>query len=401
MVDDEPNVLEAYQRQFRKRIHIQTALGGEAGLDMLTNEGPFAVVISDFHMPRMNGTQFLSRVRESAPETVRMMLTGQADLNTAMHAVNEGAIFRFLTKPCPPDTLGHALEAGLAQYRLVHAEKELLEQTLTGSLKALSDVLSLVNPEAFGRASRLKRYVTGLAAHMGLPDVWRLEIAASLSQIGCVILPDTILQKISKGEPLSSNERQAFQQHPCTGADVLTNIPRMKEIAESILYQQKHYDGSGTPHDSREGEAIPIGARLLKVALDFDEFRMQDYPRSQAFELLEKRTGWYDPAVLQALKIVFVPEQRFSLLNLSVSELQPHMVLAEGIVDIHGTLLIAKGQDISEWMIDRLKQLRNNHSMKEPIRVIVPLPSQETEEPPSTGAEQARKEQMEVLAGNP
>ena len=154
----------------------------------------------------MNGTQFLSRVRESAPETVRMMLTGQADLHTAMHAVNEGAIFRFLTKPCPPEALGHALEAGLAQYRLVHAEKELLEQTLTGSLKALSDVLSLVNPEAFGRASRLKRYVTGLAHHMGLSDVWRLEIAASLSQIGCVILPDTILQKISKGEPLSPNE---------------------------------------------------------------------------------------------------------------------------------------------------------------------------------------------------
>ena len=175
LVDDEPNVVEAYHRRFRKQFQIHSALGGQEGLDMLTAQGPFAVVVSDCRMSLMDGIEFLTRVRDLAPETVRMMLTGNTDLDTALEAVNRGEIFRFLTKPCPPDTFANALVAGIRQYQLIHAEKELLEQTLTGSLNALADILSLVDPEAFGRASRLKRYVRKLAQHMRLSDLVKPE----------------------------------------------------------------------------------------------------------------------------------------------------------------------------------------------------------------------------------
>lgn len=372
LVDDEPHVLSAYQRQFRKRYQIRTAHGGEEALDLLEAHGPFAVVISDCRMPGMDGIQLLGRVRDIAPQTVRMMLTGNADLDTAMDAVNQGEIFRFLTKPCPPESFEKAIAAGIEQYRLIRAEKELLEQTLTGSLKALADVLALVNPEAFGRASRLKRYVKGLAEYLGLPDIWRLEIAASLSQIGCVVLSESLVQKINTGIPLTSEETQAFYQHTCTGADILANIPRMQEIAEIIAYQHKHFDGTGTPHDETRGEAIPLGARLLKVAFDFDTLRMQNLPRSEAYERLETQKHWYDPAVLHALKVVFVPEQKFKLVSVSLHEITARMVLADNIYDQKGNLLVAKGQDLTDWIVSRLKQIAHDRAIKEPIRVILP-----------------------------
>ena len=372
LVDDEQNVLDAYRRQFRKQYHLHTALGGEQGLELLTAQGPFAVVISDCRMPLMDGIEFLTRVRESAPDTVRMMLTGNADLETAMEAVNQGEIFRFLTKPCPPDTFTKALAAGLRQYQLIRAEKELLEQTLTGSLNALADVLSLVDPEAFGRASRLKRYVMKLARQMGLSDVWHLEIAASLSQIGCVTLSDYVVKKINAGEPLRSDETADFLQHPMIGASLLAKIPRMQEVADIIAYQHKHFDGSGAPHDSKHGEEIPLGARLLKVAIDFDACRTQNLSWSTAFARLEEKKEWYDPQVLEALKVLFLPKQEVQLLTVSLGELKPYMIVADGIVDDQDNLLVAAGQEITDWMVMGLTRIGRGRGVKEPIRVLLP-----------------------------
>jgi DNA-binding NtrC family response regulator len=150
-VDDEPAVLDGYKRMLRREFEVDTAVCGQQGLAEISNHGPYAVVISDMRMPEMNGAQFLSQVRQTAPDTVRMLLTGYSDMDAAMSAVNEGNIFRFLTKPCEKDLLGKAITAGLMQYRLVTAEKDLLENTLMGSIKVLTDVLSAVSPEAFGR----------------------------------------------------------------------------------------------------------------------------------------------------------------------------------------------------------------------------------------------------------
>ncbi len=370
IVDDERNILEAFQRQLRKHYQIEVAEGGEAGLEVIADRGPFAVVVSDYRMPGMDGTRFLTKVKVRSPESIRMMLSGQADLPAIVEAVNQGEIFRFLTKPCPPEIFHQSLEAGLTQYRLIRAEKELLEQTLTGSLQALSDVLSFVNPEAFGRASRLKRYVLKVAEEMGMAEVWQLEVASSLSQIGCVILPDQILQKINTGKPLSSHEIQAFHQHPVTGADVVRNIPRMQEVAEIIEYQHKHFDGSGTPHTPRKEEEIPLGARLLKVANDFDTLHIQDLPRQEIFESLEARKGWYDPAVLQAFKTAFAPSDQVRVEKVSLSDLRLNMVLAEAIMDTKGNILVAKGQELTDWMVTKLKDMSSSREIKEPIRIF-------------------------------
>jgi FixJ family two-component response regulator len=127
-VDDEPAVLDGYQRLLRNQFHISAALAGEQALTLIQSAGPFAVVISDMRMPGMNGAQFLARVRERAPDTVRMLLTGHADLDVAIEAVNEGKIFQFLTKPCEREILVKAIRSGLEKYRVAAAEKEIVRK---------------------------------------------------------------------------------------------------------------------------------------------------------------------------------------------------------------------------------------------------------------------------------
>ncbi|MBI5579397.1 MAG: SpoIIE family protein phosphatase [Deltaproteobacteria bacterium] len=123
-VDDDPKILAAFQRQLRKKVTIETVESGAEGLDVLRRDGPFSVVVTDYCMPSMNGIEFLGRAREIAPETVRMLLTGSADLGTAIQAVNQGNIFRFLTKPCSPDNLLEAVQTGINEYRRSHKERK-------------------------------------------------------------------------------------------------------------------------------------------------------------------------------------------------------------------------------------------------------------------------------------
>lgn len=378
-VDDEKNVLEGIQRQLRKRFEVTAALGPEEGLEALRSRGPFAVIVSDLRMPGMDGIRFLSRAREIAPDSVRMVLTGYADVQNAIQAVNEGYVFRFLTKPCDRDTLNRVLQLGVRQYRLVMAERVLLQKTLRGSIRMLTDILSLVNPEAFGRASRIKRYARELAGKLGMPDAWRVETAAMLSQIGCVVLSEDTLSKISRGKELSEEEQQAYDMHPGIGADLLSRIPRMEQVAEIIALQEKGFDGSGTPsQDRRHGKTIPMGARILKVVLDFDMLEGLGMSRAKALAVLRKREGSYDPAVLNVLEAFLGMEARYQRRDIKIRELQAGMVLDQDVWTEKGQLVISRGQEIGRVLLERLQTFAGSTRVQEPIRVLVPFDTAET-----------------------
>ncbi len=206
LVDDEPAILDGLRRQLRGRYAIETATGPTAGFSAMAAQS-FAVVVSDLRMPGMDGVQFLAQVRERAPHAVRIMLTGQADVEAAVQAVNRGNLFRFLTKPCPPDDLIAALDAGLAQHRLLIAERELLEKTLAGSVKVLTEILAMTSPRAFGRAQRLRHVARRLAEAVGHPAPWQVELAAMLAQLGAVTLPQDLLDRADAGTELRDDER--------------------------------------------------------------------------------------------------------------------------------------------------------------------------------------------------
>ncbi len=213
-VDDDRNILSTYKRRFHKQFQIETALHGRAGLMALKVLGPFAVVVSDMRMPDMDGVQFLARVKTRFPNTVRIILTGNADLQTAINALNEGSVFRFLTKPCPLETLSKSLGAGVRQYQLVTAEQELTRKTLMGSVRMLIGVIGQAEPTVFSRTTRITRYVKMIVAQMQLPGSWQIELASMLSQIGCLALSNDLLGKLNSGWGLSVREQMMYSAHP-------------------------------------------------------------------------------------------------------------------------------------------------------------------------------------------
>ncbi|MBA4386184.1 MAG: hypothetical protein C0410_15730, partial [Anaerolinea sp.] len=196
IVDDDENLLLSFERNFRRNYTVLTSPSGKEGLQKILDNKKVALVISDMNMPEMDGIEFLSRVKKINPAITRIMLTGKADLNVAIQAVNEGSIFRFLTKPTTPDMLEKIINDGLEQYRLINSEKMLLSQTLNGSLDILNEVLSLTNPVAFGRSSRIKKIVTHILSKTDLESTWQYELAATFCLIGFISIPQPIQEKI-------------------------------------------------------------------------------------------------------------------------------------------------------------------------------------------------------------
>jgi len=372
LVDDDENVLAAFGRALGKQFHLETAPGGEKGLDAIRERGPFAVIVADMGMPGMNGIQFLARVKQYSPDSVRMMLTGNADLQTAVDAVNEGNIFRFLTKPCPSERLASMLDAGIQQYRLIVAERELLEKTLKGSVKILTEILSLVNPVAFSRASRITRYVKHIVEQLQVSRLWQFELAAMLSQIGCVALPPDLLEKVYAKQPLSEKECNMFSSHPSVGGELLVNIPRLQPIAHMIEGQQKPFGDFPAPDDATREEATTgLGSQILKVALDFDELVVQGSSYRGALGALRRRANEYNPKVLGALENIQKAEHAEAVKMVGIRELGAHMVADENIRAKNGLLLVSKGQEITAPLLIRLRNFSEGVGVVEPFRVRV------------------------------
>lgn len=377
-VDDDANALAAYQRSLRKQFLLDTALSGAEALRLLADHGPYAVIVADMRMPEMDGVQLLAEVKRRAPDTSLIMLTGNADQHTAMAAVNQGQIFRFLTKPCALEALVAALSAGLEQYRLVTAERELLEQTLNGSVRLLTDVLSLADPVAFGRGQRLKDQLLTLARHLQVAPTWDLELGALLAQIGCVTLPPAVLAKWQSGYPLAGAEKDLVARLPEFGARLLGNIPRLEPVARMVLYQHKHFDGTGWPHDEVAGQDLPLGARLLKVLADLGELEAAGKPKLAALQVMQQRPGRYDPAVLQAASASFdlyLPETAAPTapdLAVGVKDLHPGYLILSDVRSLDDILIVKAGATVSLPLLERLRNFASTAGVQEPITVRVP-----------------------------
>jgi len=356
LVDDEQSVLDGFRRQLHNKFTIETAISGQDGLKKVADSGPFAVIISDMRMPVMDGITFLLQVCKTAPESVRMMLTGNADQQTAIDAINRGAIFRFLAKPCSPDNLTMAIEAGIKQYLLVTAEKEILEQTLLGSINILMDILSLAYPAAFGQAIRLRKYGAQISEKLNLFEPWRYEIAAMLSSLGFINMPTETIEKYMAGASLSQGEEEmaaAVSQN--TGA-LLANIPRLSIVA-SMIAQRDLVDAGPLDFTSREeSEMIRIGAKLLKVITSFDILLTQNYEPKEAIKMMFKGNTSYDSAILDVLKTIEFPTKGRGLVAryVKIDELRKGMIIDTDILNTRGVLIIPKGYEANETTAQRL-----------------------------------------------
>jgi response regulator RpfG family c-di-GMP phosphodiesterase len=377
-VDDDANILSGIQRNLRKQFDIETAVGSLAALKILESGTPYAVIVADMQMPGMNGIELLNIARQKYPDTIRVMLTGNADQHTATEAVNKGYIFQFLNKPCSPDKLGEVLKNGIKQHRLITAERELLENTLNGSVKVLMEILSLTDPASFGRSQGLRDQARRVGQAMKLQSLWEIELAAMLAQIGIVSVPPIVNQKARAKLTLTAEEKEILRRIPQVGSDLLANIPRLQPVARIVLYQDKNYDGSGLPADAVSKDEIPLESRILKAIQALAPVELDRVAWAQALEKMRAAAGVYDPAVLDVLGGYFdlaaTAAAKPGRLGVSFENLRPGQVLASDINTREGVMVIGAGTRLTPLIMERLRNFASITGLEEPIFIEGNLP---------------------------
>lgn len=367
-VDDDRDLLAAVSRRLHRKYDFDIAASSAEALVKI-KEDSYAVVVSDLRMPEMNGIELLYEIRKISPDAVRIMLTGEADLSSAVDAVNYGHVFRFLTKPCSAEALSHVIDAGIEQYRLVIAERELLEKTLKGSVNVLIDVLALSSPEAFARATRVCRLVRGVVRELNLDCVWEYELAGMLSQLGCVTVPADILRRQLRGEELSRQERGIFEQHPKVAGELLAQIPRLGKVARMVALQAKHLNGEGFPAGPPYGEDIPWGAKILHVVLEYDRLLLRGYDSSECLQMLSARHQHYERRIVEALRHCLHVGHAEKYVR--INALKPDMIMCDDVKTNDGVVLVTAGQELSRSLIVRLSNFDRLNRLRDPVRVLV------------------------------
>lgn len=369
-VDDEPQVLEGLRMHLKEYYTVHLATSGPEGLEKLLNHKSIAVILSDMRMPEMDGAKFLNAARTAAPEAVRMLLTGYADIQSAIAAVNEGQIFRFISKPCPPDQLLSVFEAAVTQHRLMVAEKVLLQRTLLGCVESMVKVLSLTKPAAFGRALRLRSKVHAIVRHLHWQDQWQIEAAAVLSQLGAVTLSEEALMKLNEGEPLDEDDCREVAASIDTSMQMLQEIPRLEPVIEILRYLAADMRAATSGTVSPGGAAEPpAGGQLLRIVLHWDTLEAQGYGQSEALEKISASDGGYDSQMLEMLRTIpAVAGAQSAVASVSLRELIPGVVLAEDLMRKNGVVILPRGFEIDRSLLDHIHTFADDLS-DEPIKI--------------------------------
>lgn len=371
-VDDEPYVLEGLQVNLRRHFDVTTAPGGGEALRLIHEGPPFCVILSDMRMPQMNGAKFLSLAKEASPDSTRVLLTGHSDLEAAVQAVNEGGIFAYLSKPCPAGKLLAAFEGAYEQYQIVVAEKEILEETLWGSINVMTQVLELVNEEAFGRTEQLRAIILGIAKKLRLPNVYEFEIAAMVSQIGCVMLPGELLHRVDTRQSVSPEERKLFMDHPKTAQKLLQRIPRLEDIAVMVGNQHRSFGNGDASKLILNDNRRLLGANLLRVSLDTARLMYSGLSRDEAIAAMELRPKAYDPRMLKALGAINIDPPPMAKVSVELEELTEHMILDQDVQTKNGLVVVRRGHDVTEMVRERLERFHKGVGIVGPIRVKIP-----------------------------
>ncbi len=360
-VDDEPNLLAALERSLFDQFDVVTAIGGEAGLMAMSEGTPFDVIVSDMRMPGMDGAAFLAQARERAPDTVRILLTGQADAESAIAAINQGAIFRYLRKPCPTDELTATLQQAVDVHRRTLLERELLSTTLASTIKMLSEVLSMVAPWAFQRSAMLQTCVRHVTQKLAWPDGWAVQVAAALSHIGCISVPGDVIQRDLADDELSEDERKLVDAHPEVAHRLLASIPRLQAVAEMVRYQAR-------PAPADASADVARGAQLLRASQHLIRCLARKQSMAQAIQSLKT----LDPAVPYQM-VEALSDLRLSVdsgpRKARIRELIPGWRIEQDVVTKRGMMLLAHGSELSATAIHALRNLHAQGAISEPLLI--------------------------------
>jgi hypothetical protein len=263
--------------------------------------------------------------------------------------------------------MAKTITAALMQYRLITAEKQLLEQMLSGCLQVLSEVLSLVNPAAFSRAERARRYIHHVVTAMKLGNPWQYEVAAILSQLGCVTLAPETIEAIYRGDTLSAAEQAQCDTHPKVAFELLSKIPRLEPIGWMIEHQNRPV----SPAESEGGE-MKTGAEILRLILEYEQLIRKGMSRTESAHHLAMRNRNFSPKFFEALVTLDPNAEDSEIRKCRIEELIPGMILQEEVRSTTGGLLVSRGQEITPTVIFKLRNFHSTRTMAGEVTVAMP-----------------------------
>ena len=370
MVDDAPNALAGYRRALGRRYAVTTAESGPEALETMAAEKTFPVVITDMRMPGMDGLMFLRAAQKIWSDTVYVMLTGNADQKTATDAINEGQVFRFLNKPCAAHDLERTIDAAARQYELVTAERVLLQDTLSGSVRMLVEAMMLSDPHLGRAASGVSDEMKMLMRKLGIGADWRLSLAGSLCLMGHVVVADTQHRHFLSHDFLLASAE--------SGSRLLRHIPRLEESAQMVARQR---EGGPLPESlelNGDARRVVIGARLLRFAVDFyREVADQGGDRAAAIRRLAAVPDKYDPRLLAAAAPETdaegepVPVGSPESVELDIVAVRSGMVLDQDVCTHDGKLLLSRGYVLNATVLERLRSFAKSRRIERDLRVLV------------------------------
>ena len=409
-VDDEPNVLKALRRVFHSENYIiYLAAGGAEGLEILCQHA-VDLIICDMRMPEMSGAEFLTHAVEQRPETVRILLTGYADLQSTIDAVNKGRIFSYCNKPWNDEELKLLVRNALEQKRLreerdylsavirqqndqlkmsnEHLEERVKQRTAqldqansslkkqyTDSIRAFSRIIEMRPGIKGGHSKYIAENAHSVAKKLNLEDdeIRNIIYAGLLLQIGKMTLSDEILAQPFYAR--NAQQKRSYLKHAQEAVSLLKGLEQLNAAVTLIRYQYEHYDGSGDP-DGLAGEEIPLGSRILSVISDYVAYLEgamtgKSMPVANVRKrLLDLKMKHYDPKVvdifLQHLDEIATEGNTRPIIEISWTQLRPGMEIEE--ISYEGKAYL-KDCIVSERMINSIFNLRANKGTSPLIRI--------------------------------
>ncbi len=379
-VDDDPALLQGLKRKFHKEFDLTVAESALEGVRCLEKKGPFSVVVSDQNMPQVKGTTFLAKIAKHFPLTVRVLFTGNNDQETAVSAVNDGAVFKFLNKPCTSDEILEVVKQAHAHHLMLKNERLILEETLTGSINLLTDMLSMTHPKAFQRANLVHTWAVKAAKFLDIDDVWELEVASKLWPLSYLLLPDDLIAKRNAGEDLNTEDHKLLAASYLSISQLLNNIPRVSEISRILLLSCDGACQAVAP------EARPKSALLLQLLINAS-FYADLRTGSVELKHLDKLSNGLAPvsqsifALLRGILSDQTDASNAVLKEVEAFYLLEGDVLVEDLHDSSGRLLLAAGQNVTKSVISKLEQINRHQKITNKVKIVRGMGNNVSREP--------------------
>jgi CheY-like chemotaxis protein len=367
VVDDQPANLKLLEDLLTQEGHaVRSFPRGRLALDAASRNLPDLILL-DINMPEMDGFEVCQRLKADdklAPIPV-LFLSALNETRDKVNAFRTGGV-DYITKPFQVEEVRARVETHLELHRARQVERELLEKTLNGAVKTLSDLAHLTSPTLTERSGALRSMVVHMAAQLHLPDPWQYELAATLCLIGCITLPFDAFEHAYVADKASGEEMKMYRAHPDVGFRLLSRIPRLENVAEMIRLQQVETSNWGS------NDVTERGSRMLKTAQELDRRTLRGVPFQTACDQLRAAPGKYPTAFLDALKGYSPARVHFEVKRLPSAQLLPGMILDDDVVTENGLMVISKGTTLTVTLIERVQNFARTRGVREPIQVRAP-----------------------------